>query len=67
MVGYKTTLQLRNSSIIPEIVVNHMNTVRIIRNRAAHPDPKDFPLKPTDIYPSISAFLAVLEWIDMKS
>lgn len=61
MVSYRTALQLKNSSIISEIVVNHMNTIRIIGNRAAHPDPRDFPLKPTDVYPSISAFLAIPE------
>jgi len=53
---------IKSLSIAPDIVINHMHTVRIIGNRAAHHEPGQSPLKPTDVYPSITALLAILEW-----
>lgn len=53
--------------IAPNIVINHMHTVRIIGNRAAHPNSGESALQTTDIYPSIYALLAILDWMNTIS
>jgi len=48
---------------IPELVVNHMHTIRILGNRATHaPAPGEPPIQATDVYPAVTAFVAILEW-----
>jgi len=55
---------IKIKEIAPSIIINHMHTVRIIGNRAAHSESLEPPLKPTDIYPSIYSLLAILEWVN---
>jgi len=59
--------KLKDQSVIPEIVANHMNTIRIVGNRGAHSRrPKEPALQSGDVYPSVTAFVAVLEWLDSR-
>jgi hypothetical protein len=55
---------INNAHLVPAIIINHMHTVRIIGNRAAHYEKNAPLLHSTDVYPSISAFLAILEWFN---
>ena len=57
---------LRDHTIVPEIVANHMHTIRLTGNRALHPKAGEPVLQSGDIYPSITAFVAILEWLDQK-
>ena len=48
---------------VPDLIVNHMHTIRILGNRAAHaPSPGEPPIQATDAYPAVTAFVAILEW-----
>ena len=54
---------LKDKAVIPEIEANHMHTIRIIGNRAVHR--LDEPaLQSSDVYPSVTALVAILEWMD---
>jgi tetratricopeptide (TPR) repeat protein len=53
---------LKNKGIMPEIITNHKNTIRILRNRAAHPVGPEYKFQAKDVYPRITALVAILEW-----
>jgi tetratricopeptide (TPR) repeat protein len=55
---------LKDQAVVPEIVANHMNTVRLIGNRAVHSNPGETELQSGDVYPSITALVAIIEWMD---
>lgn len=48
---------------VPDLIVNHMHTIRILGNRATHAPSSGEPLiQATDVYPAVTAFVAILEW-----
>ncbi len=51
--------RIQNLENVPRIVINHMHTVRTIRNIAEHGEE---PLPSADVYPSIEAMARILEW-----
>jgi len=55
---------LRDRSLVPEIVANHMATIRILGNRAVHRKSGEPSLQPSDVYPSVTAMVAILEWLN---
>lgn len=55
---------LRDHVFVPELVSNHMHTIRILGNRALHPKGGEQPLQSSDVYPSLTAMAAVLEWLN---
>ena len=52
---------LKDQGIIPEIVANHLHTIRVLGNRALHPKIGEAPLQSSDVYPSVTALVAILE------
>jgi hypothetical protein len=55
---------LRDHGVVPDIVSSHMNTIRVLGNRAGHWKSGEPSLQPTDVYPSVYALVAILEWFD---
>ncbi|MCG2770057.1 MAG: DUF4145 domain-containing protein [Desulfobacterales bacterium] len=51
--------RIQNLENVPRIVINHMHTVRTIRNIAEH---SEEPLPSADVYPSIEVMVRILEW-----
>jgi len=56
--------RIQNLENVPRIVINHMHTVRTIRNIAEH---SEEPLPSADVYPSIEAMVRILEWWEATS
>jgi tetratricopeptide (TPR) repeat protein len=57
---------LRSKSV-PEMILDHMHTIRRIGNRGSHRrQPGEPPLKPADVYSSVTALVAVLEWLEER-
>ena len=57
---------LRDQSVVPEIVANQMHTIRILGNLALHPKAGEPALQSGDIYPSVTALVAILEWLNSR-
>jgi len=57
---------LNDRGIVPDIGANHMHTIRILGNRALHPKSGEPDLQSGDIYPSVTAFVAILEWLNSQ-
>jgi len=55
---FETINELEGQPDIPDVIIKHMNTVRVYGNIAVH----DKPVRPTDLYPSVTAMLSILEW-----
>lgn len=55
---------LSAQAVVPEIILNHMNTIRIMGNSVLHPKSGELALLPSDVYPSITALVAILEWLE---
>lgn len=52
-------IQNLNRELVPEIIISHMNTIKHVGGPGSHDTPR---LELIDIFPSITAFVAVLEW-----
>lgn len=58
---YGDITNLRGSA--PEKVFTHMNNIRLLGKLGSHShSPKELPLEPSDLYSSVNAFIAILEW-----
>lgn len=62
-VDLEENIRALRSKSIPEIIINHMNTIRLIGNRGGHTLRLGEPsLKPADVYSSATALVAIFEW-----
>jgi len=55
---------LKKNEHIPEIIASHMHTVRAVGNWANHMEELGKQVQVIHIYPSITAFAAILYWMN---